>query len=396
MKCQEVIELIQRHLDQELTEEETVAMHNHMEHCDECAGMFARMAKLSEELVSLPKVAPAFSLVDQILPRLQEIDELRNQGIALDENGRPLNEPTVPERRVGFLGRIQHSASIKTAGGIAAAAVLLLVVFAAIQPIGTPLDNAGEARLDDADRAGANGLANHAEAGDVAQSAALTAKSQVVTSGGQSGADNDASSGQEPAEGQRHEANHELGPSVETPDDNGVAFEGLAQDYAASGHDPDESVTSYGEPGKQPTQQGRSPLGDDEDKELFALQEPSEESGKPATELEPGMEEQRYAVADYPVATSSVEVQRLDSSLSDTGELTAYVEESGGMYRLAVYETATGAALYVGAFMEMEDVPQLVWSTEEEELVFMRYRIENESYRLAVNARAKSAENIRE
>jgi hypothetical protein len=74
MMCQEVIELMQRYLDQDLNEIEYKQMLSHLQDCPECTELFQRLVSLSEHLENLPKVTPAFSLVDALLPRLQHID----------------------------------------------------------------------------------------------------------------------------------------------------------------------------------------------------------------------------------------------------------------------------------------------------------------------------------
>lgn len=75
MICQEVMELMQRDLDQDLNDQEMEAMHEHMQQCPQCSAMFDRLKQLNAELISLPKVAPAYSLVDRILPELDHIDQ---------------------------------------------------------------------------------------------------------------------------------------------------------------------------------------------------------------------------------------------------------------------------------------------------------------------------------
>ncbi|TDF96769.1 anti-sigma factor family protein [Paenibacillus piri] len=74
MKCQEVIELMQRYLDQDLDEMEYNRMLGHMQQCPVCTELFERLVALSHELEQLPKVTPAYSIVDSILPKLQQID----------------------------------------------------------------------------------------------------------------------------------------------------------------------------------------------------------------------------------------------------------------------------------------------------------------------------------
>ncbi|OUS77555.1 hypothetical protein B1748_07080 [Paenibacillus sp. MY03] len=74
MNCQEVTELMQRQLDDDLRESEMEVLMNHTRHCPDCAAMFERLTRLSAELNNLPKVTPAYSLVDAIMPELIRID----------------------------------------------------------------------------------------------------------------------------------------------------------------------------------------------------------------------------------------------------------------------------------------------------------------------------------
>ncbi|NEN84262.1 zf-HC2 domain-containing protein [Paenibacillus elgii] len=74
MMCQEVIELMQRYLDRDLDETEYDRMLQHMQQCPECTELFERLVNLSNELESLPKVTPPFSLVDAILPKLEQLE----------------------------------------------------------------------------------------------------------------------------------------------------------------------------------------------------------------------------------------------------------------------------------------------------------------------------------
>ncbi|UUZ86756.1 zf-HC2 domain-containing protein [Paenibacillus sp. P26] len=67
--CQEVIELMQRYLDRDLDETEYSRMLGHLQQCPDCSELFERLVNLSQELESLPKVTPPYSLVDAILPQ---------------------------------------------------------------------------------------------------------------------------------------------------------------------------------------------------------------------------------------------------------------------------------------------------------------------------------------
>lgn len=74
MNCQEVMELMQRQLDGDLNSQEEDELHAHLAYCLDCVQVFERLQRLSGELAQLPKVVPPYSLVDAILPQLDEID----------------------------------------------------------------------------------------------------------------------------------------------------------------------------------------------------------------------------------------------------------------------------------------------------------------------------------
>ncbi|WP_274365783.1 anti-sigma factor family protein [Paenibacillus thermotolerans] len=127
MSCEEVVEFMQRHLDHDLNEEETKRMREHAEGCAECSDMLRRLELLNEDLENLPKVTPAFSIVDSILPKLQEIDAAANAADEAQAAARQEHESEiapVPMRRT----RRTFRTPAWTAGGIAAAAVLLGVM----------------------------------------------------------------------------------------------------------------------------------------------------------------------------------------------------------------------------------------------------------------------------
>ncbi|UHA74218.1 anti-sigma factor family protein [Paenibacillus sp. 481] len=74
MNCSEVVEMMQRHLDNDLDGTETDLLTEHTQHCPACAEIYERLARLSSELEQLPKVTPRFSIVDSILPALDRLD----------------------------------------------------------------------------------------------------------------------------------------------------------------------------------------------------------------------------------------------------------------------------------------------------------------------------------
>ena len=97
MTCEEVMELMQRHLDGDLNSEEQKRLSEHLDACGDCADMMERLQRIDQDLASLPKVTPAYSLVDAILPRLAQIDaagETTSTGelpprVAADRSRRP-------------------------------------------------------------------------------------------------------------------------------------------------------------------------------------------------------------------------------------------------------------------------------------------------------------------
>ncbi|WP_259391418.1 anti-sigma factor [Paenibacillus sp. 1011MAR3C5] len=70
------MELMQRQLDDDLSDAELEVLMNHTRQCPDCAAMFERMKQLSADLTALPKVTPSYSLVDAILPELERLDRL--------------------------------------------------------------------------------------------------------------------------------------------------------------------------------------------------------------------------------------------------------------------------------------------------------------------------------
>jgi hypothetical protein len=128
MTCQEVTELMQRYLDKDLGELESKAMMLHLSNCLQCTAMFERMKHLSNELTLLPKVVPPYSLVDSIMPQLEELDHLNTAA----------TPPTVikqPSFAATWKDRMKKSASFKALGGVVAAGVIFAVVMLNGDPI---------------------------------------------------------------------------------------------------------------------------------------------------------------------------------------------------------------------------------------------------------------------
>lgn len=74
MNCYEMTELLQRRIDQQLSETELKICDNHLQQCPDCEAKLEALERISEQLNNLPKVTPRFSLVDAIMPELDRID----------------------------------------------------------------------------------------------------------------------------------------------------------------------------------------------------------------------------------------------------------------------------------------------------------------------------------
>lgn len=79
MNCHEVMELMQRQLDEELSEADRERWTAHSRQCPDCTEKLELLKLVSLELTSLPKVTPRYSLVDSILPELDQLDRLKQQ-----------------------------------------------------------------------------------------------------------------------------------------------------------------------------------------------------------------------------------------------------------------------------------------------------------------------------
>lgn len=128
MKCAEVMEWMHRYLDHDLSQDEMIEMFRHIDDCSSCAEVFERLKLLSQQLEQLPDVKPPFSLVDSILPQLDQLD-LNVQGKSADAVSPEEDPKVVPFSRKSTHGKASKGASLaaRTGIGAAAAAVILLI-----------------------------------------------------------------------------------------------------------------------------------------------------------------------------------------------------------------------------------------------------------------------------
>jgi hypothetical protein len=72
MSCEQIIEYIQRDLDEDLSLEEAAKLEEHLRICGDCRKVNDRLKKLNQQLLVLPEIDPPISIVDQlILPQLE-------------------------------------------------------------------------------------------------------------------------------------------------------------------------------------------------------------------------------------------------------------------------------------------------------------------------------------
>jgi len=119
MQCDNAIELMHRHVDGDLSEQESLELDAHLNGCPSCMLAFARLKALTDELALLPQVTPPFSIVDSIMPRLLEIDKQSQKreesaAFAVDSDSNP---PASHSRR-----KLSSLFSWRIAGAVAVAA----------------------------------------------------------------------------------------------------------------------------------------------------------------------------------------------------------------------------------------------------------------------------------
>lgn len=127
MNCAEVMEWMHRYLDHDLSQEEMLEMFRHIDDCPACAEVFDRLTMLSQQLEQLPDVKPPFSLVDSILPRLEQLD----RGVQEEPVITAAEDPkVVPITRSNARNKKPRGSSLAARTGIGAAAAAVILLFA--------------------------------------------------------------------------------------------------------------------------------------------------------------------------------------------------------------------------------------------------------------------------
>lgn len=245
MNCQEVIDLMQRQLDNDLDENEYEVLMNHTRHCPDCSAMFDRLQMLSSELAGLPKAVPSYSLVDAILPQLeliemQERKETETTVLAADESREAL-----PARRSSATRRWP---SMRMMGGVVAAAIVAgLFIVSYNSGFGPSLSGNGSANSS-ANEA-TEGSAFVAEEGLVTKMQSDAAANQEAEPDVSSESLNDKDVGSEPASRSADDPEaYGISGKSEAPDQPGEGTNGM--DIAVTNNSgEEETVPSEGETG---------------------------------------------------------------------------------------------------------------------------------------------------
>lgn len=139
MKREEALEYMNRYLDHDLTKEETDTLFRHLGESPEAREDFEFLKGLSDQLESLPDVKPPVSLVDSILPKLDEIDRLaaiaaldvQAEKLSEMESKRMFGEEAPKRRRAAAFWR---STMGRAVGGTAVAAAVLGIFVVNYEP----------------------------------------------------------------------------------------------------------------------------------------------------------------------------------------------------------------------------------------------------------------------
>ncbi|MEJ8304185.1 hypothetical protein [Saccharibacillus sacchari] len=139
MKREEALEYMNRYLDHDLTKEETDTLFRHLGESPEAQEDFEFLKGLSDQLESLPDVQPPVSLVDSILPKLDEIDRLaaiaapdvQPEKLSEMESKRMFGEEAPKRRKAAAFWR---STMGRAVGGTAVAAAVLGIFVVNYEP----------------------------------------------------------------------------------------------------------------------------------------------------------------------------------------------------------------------------------------------------------------------
>lgn len=320
MKCEEVMEYMQRCLDMDLTDVENAAMQEHMKTCTSCAEMFERLNHLSEELVKLPKIAPPYSIVDSILPRLDEIDEQATTAIVQPE---PISK----------WREFRNSVSFRVLGGMAAA--IVFVVIAVNQfPQFMGQDGSGDLAYFNS--------ANSDSGDDSASGAEMESNmaTESIMMADEAPAEDQRSSFTQKDEGES--APDAAPPASDAPDAGGGVPEG---GYGITGGVPEEAPTDSSE--------AAAPEEPVPDARMMDAPSLIDDKGSLKVEFNESLPE----MVTEPIP-------------SPEGTYTAWVEQTDRGYQVVITDAASGDRLYASPVKQADAIQELTWSQSEDTLSY--------------------------
>ncbi|MFD2612693.1 zf-HC2 domain-containing protein [Paenibacillus gansuensis] len=213
MNCQEVMELMQRHIDGDLHSSEKDDMNRHLVQCPACQTMFERLERLSSELEQLPKVVPPFSIVDSILPRLDALDSASVEA--------PAEVTGTPQAKTAARRKRMAAWNWPALGGVVAAGLMIGLFMVTNPPGGSQSNKADNAAAD---------TASTAEAPETMM------RKQSAADGSAAGQENSPASDEPAAQMDQFKAEADKSASPDTPvsSDSG----GAPDQYTDSGTNP--------------------------------------------------------------------------------------------------------------------------------------------------------------
>ncbi|GIO14842.1 hypothetical protein J19TS2_43970 [Cohnella xylanilytica] len=344
MNCQEVMELMQRSLDGDLDSHETSRMMEHIRTCPECAAMYERLTRLSNNLAQLPRVVPRFSIVDSILPRLEELPI----GPAADDAAREEAESGVPAATPSRSSRPNRKTYRRLAGAIAAGVVAGLII------ISNPFSwMSGSSNDNDAASMSEAGLLS--KAGEPA-SAPAEEKMSANSSSGAAGGDESAMNDQAAPSSNRAIEPETPAANTESADDKqlDVRFmESLRTDETVSG---DKAKTESADAGRQAAANSQPPSDAPQMTLQIAPSPPaSADGGSEADMSVSGAQAVSKSGTTFPAAIAPAFVWA-----SPDGKYKATVEEE----RMKVYETSENKLVFQSDVRSGHKIGSVRWDED--------------------------------
>ncbi len=247
MTCQEVIDLMNRQLDGDLDERETELLMNHTRNCPDCAEMLERLSRLSSELENLPKVTPSYSLVDAIMPRLEQIELERKQEEEQTAEASVLPPEQQPRRSAPSRNGKGWLSRYRLLGGIAAAGIVAGVFILSYSPSTLPTAMESSAPLA-MQHSAANAPASAGEGSNVTKLSASDASNSPSEEDGL-----DGSSPDESTTGKAKEEAAESSPSADREQLNIIAHQDQAGGAVEDTHKNQKLVTPSSPPAPDAT-----------------------------------------------------------------------------------------------------------------------------------------------